>query len=78
MFVGWDSKTDSFFISGLTDLEAGVLQGSLVSLLENVRNKKMLFSGTEQKSPAECEKLIFEIQNALWKAKQLKEAGIEG
>lgn len=71
MQIGWDSKTDSFFITDLTDAEAGALQGTIGDTFSFVKKGKIVL-GFSPLGNEEYLKFLYNLQEGLFIAKRIK------
>ena len=73
MIIGWDSKTDTFFISDMTEPEAGALQGAIYTVIKGVTSGGLFLGVSKLESPAEYFKFLYNVQDGLLKGHKMKQ-----
>lgn len=74
MQIGWDSRTDTFFVSGLTDEEAGALQGTIASTYQNLALGEATVEGPTRLGDEGYKEFLNDLQAGLYKAKLIRES----
>lgn len=72
MDIGWNSNTDTFFISGLTEPEAGALQGTIASLLEGL-GEGVVVLGEGRLGKAEHLTFLCHLQSGLLRGHEIRQ-----
>lgn len=72
MIIGWDSKTDTFFVSGLNEQEAEALQGTIGSVFEHLRANSISV-GICRLTDEQYMTLLFDLQKGLYDSHKLRQ-----